>query len=145
MSTNLLTPFSITSKTRLDASCKNVLVEMLDIRLRFDISEIEDRRDEPEIPILLENVDPGDFNELFFNELSLLLSKLFGDAKLLYPLVVLLLASAVPFSSFRVFDLDNRFLNVPKIVVFFRSRPRSERAPEIGSFDNSLFVACCCC
>lgn len=142
MSTHLLTPFSITSSTRLDASCKNVLLEMLDIRLRLDISEIEDRRDEPEIPILLENVLPGDFNELFFNELSLLLSKLFGDARLLYPLVVLLfiilLANAVPFSSFRVFDRDNRFLNVPKIVVFFRSRPRSEISPEIGSFENSL-------
>lgn len=41
-------------------------------------------------------------------------------------------------SSLRVFDLDKRFFSVPKIVVFFRSRPRSARLPVMGSADNSL-------
>lgn len=109
-------------------------MDIFDARLMFDISEIDDRRDDPEIPNLLDNVPVGDFNVLSF-----VLSKLFGDV---YPFVML---TPLSFSSFRVFDRDSRFLNVPKIVVFFRSRPRSETSPEIGSDENSLLFACCCC
>jgi hypothetical protein len=67
----LLTPFSITSRTKLDASCKNVLFEMLDNRLKPDISEIDERR-EPEIPIF-ESVPEGDLRE------DVLLAKLVGE------------------------------------------------------------------
>jgi hypothetical protein len=41
--------------------------------------------------------------------------------------------------SSRVFDRDKRFRNVPKIDVFFLSRPRSATSPEMGSADCSLF------
>lgn len=135
---HLLTPFSITSNTKLEASCKKVLFEMLDRRLRPDIpliSEMDERRDEPEIPSRVK-VPVGDFNMelLSWGTVSLVgLSRPFDAPEWLYPLVA-------PFvSSFRVFDLDKRFFNVPKIVVFFRSRPRSATLPVIGSADDSLF------
>jgi hypothetical protein len=66
-STHLLTPFSMTSNTKLEASCRNVLLEMLDMRLRPDmpdISETDERRD-PERPNL-ESVPVGDFKAEFF-------------------------------------------------------------------------------
>ena len=132
-----MTPFSTTSNTKLLASCKNVLLEMLDKRLKPLISEIEERLDElgiPNLPI----VPVLDFKVevLSDDKVSLFGLPKTGDALLwLYPFVPF-----VPFiSSLRVFDLDKRFLKVPKIVVFLRSRPRCSRLPDNGSADNSLF------
>lgn len=132
ISSHLLTPFSNTSSTRLDASCKKVLFEMLDKRLSPLISEIDERLDEPGTPNRLE----VDFSVEFLScgTVSLVgLSKPFDKFEWLYPLVV-----PFVFSS-RVFDLDNRFLNVPNMPVFFLSRPRSSTLPVIGSADDSLF------
>lgn len=128
---DLLIPFSTTSNTKLDASCKNVLLEMLDRRLSPLISLTEERLDEPGIP----NFPDVDFKVELLScvRVSLVgLSNPLAASEWLYPFVV-------PFvSSLRVFDLDKRFFNVPKIEVFFRSRPRSARLPVIGSVDDSL-------
>lgn len=107
---------------------------MLDIRLIPLISDKEERRDDPGIPNFV-NVPVFDFKVevLSCGTVSLLgLSTPFMSW--LYPFVV-------PFvSSFRVFDLDNRFRNVPNIPVFFLSRPLSARIPVTGgSADDSLF------
>lgn len=134
---HLLTPFSTTSSTKLDASCKNVLFEILDIRLTPDSSEIDERRDDPGMPNF-DSVPVLDFRVelLSCDTVSLVgLSRPLDSLEWLNPFVVPLV------SSLRVFDLDSRFLNVPKMVVFFRSRPRSSRLPlRAGSADSSF---CC--
>jgi hypothetical protein len=123
----------MTSNTKLEFSCKNVLLLMFDIRLIPLISEIEDRRDEPEIPNF-ERVPVGDFRvePLSWGTVSWVGLSRPVDVSWWKPLVV-------PFvSSFRVLDLDRRFLIVPKIVVFFLSLPRSARLPVIGSTEGSF-------